>query len=155
MRKLSLRFFLAVLALLTMSRVALVVWLWPRVAETDGLWALFFGGLRIDTSLIAAIMLIPLVLSPWLGHRDSPTRLAALWYRFWWLALLLMELATPQFILGYDTRPNRLFIEYLGHPGKVFAMLWQGYMPVLAAIAVAMLVGLWLSAYIIPIRPDT
>ncbi len=154
MRKLSLYFILAVLALLTMSRLALVVWLWPRVVEADGLWPLLIGGLRTDVSMTAAIMLIPLALSPWLGHREYPTRITALWYRFWWLVLLLMELATPQFILEYDTRPNRLFFEYLGHPGEIFAMLWQGYMPALAAIVAVMLVGAWLSVRIMPVRPD-
>lgn len=44
-----------------------------------------------------------------------------------------MEIATPQFIAEYDTRPNRLFVEYLKHPKEVFGMLWRGYKGVLAA----------------------
>ncbi len=37
-----------------------------------------------------------------------------------------MELATPAFILQYDVRPNRLFIEYLKYPKEVFIdlMVW-------------------------------
>ncbi|HEX8605754.1 MAG TPA: LTA synthase family protein, partial [Pseudoduganella sp.] len=33
----------------------------------------------------------------------------------------------PQFILQYDARPNRLFIEYLSYPAEVFGTLWHGY----------------------------
>ena len=35
-----------------------------------------------------------------------------------------MEVSTPTFIAEYDTRPNRLFIEYLNHPKEVLGMLW-------------------------------
>jgi len=38
-----------------------------------------------------------------------------------------MEVITPTFILEYDLRPNRLFIEYLIYPKEIFSMLWTGY----------------------------
>ncbi len=31
------------------------------------------------------------------------------------------------FIMEYDVRPNRLFVEYLVYPKEVFGMLWSGY----------------------------
>ena len=34
-----------------------------------------------------------------------------------------MELATPGFIPEFDTRPNRLFFEYLRYPREVFGTL--------------------------------
>lgn len=43
-----------------------------------------------------------------------------------------MELSTPTFITEYDTRPNRLFIEYLNYPKEVLSMLWEGYLPTVA-----------------------
>ncbi|GEM74542.1 hypothetical protein VSA01S_06540 [Vibrio sagamiensis NBRC 104589] len=41
--------------------------------------------------------------------------------------LVYMELATAPFIMEYDLRPNRLFVEYLVYPKEVFGMLWTGY----------------------------
>ncbi|MBT2979704.1 LTA synthase family protein, partial [Vibrio anguillarum] len=43
-----------------------------------------------------------------------------------WL-IVYMEAATPPFIIEYDLRPNRIFIEYLIYPKEVFSMLWSGY----------------------------
>ncbi|SUQ23974.1 phosphoglycerol transferase [Vibrio mimicus] len=43
-----------------------------------------------------------------------------------WL-VVYMEVATPPFIIEYDLRPNRLFVEYLIYPKEVFGMLWSGY----------------------------
>ena len=41
--------------------------------------------------------------------------------------LVFFEAITPTFILEYDLRPNRLFIEYLIYPKEVFSMLFTGY----------------------------
>jgi phosphoglycerol transferase len=49
-----------------------------------------------------------------------------------------MELATPSFLMQYDTRPNRLFIEYLVYPKEVMTMLLKGYWGILI-IAVVLL----------------
>jgi phosphoglycerol transferase MdoB-like AlkP superfamily enzyme len=43
-----------------------------------------------------------------------------------WL-LVFMEIVTPSFILEYDVRPNRLFIEYLIYPDELISMLISGY----------------------------
>ena len=55
------------------------------------------------------------------------TRLAGGWLAIALILIALMEFATPQFLVEYDSRPNRLFIEYLVYPREVFAMLWEGY----------------------------
>lgn len=47
--------------------------------------------------------------------------------RFVLIFIVFMEVATPQFIMQYDARPNRLFIEYLGYPQEVFSTLWHGF----------------------------
>ncbi|KRE88653.1 sulfatase [Frateuria sp. Soil773] len=133
MRRLSWRFFAAAFVLLTLSRIGLSLWLWPRVQPVGGLWPILLGGWRIDLSYLAMICAWPVLLSPWLGHRPLAVRLSAYWYRLWWLLLVLLEVSTPQFIIEYDTRPNRLFIEYLTSPREVSAMLWHGYKGVLLA----------------------
>ena len=40
-----------------------------------------------------------------------------------------MELATPNFINQYDTRPNRLFLDYLIYPKEVMGTLLKSYLP--------------------------
>nr|WP_247741487.1 LTA synthase family protein [Luteibacter sp. SG786] len=140
---------------MTLSRVGLSLWQWTRVHDAGGLWPILLGGWRIDLSLVAMIVAWPALLSPWLGHRAWPTRIAAWWLRFWWLAFVLLEVSTPQFIVEYDTRPNRLYFEYLTSPNEVLAMLWHGYKLVVAgALIVFALVG-WVGFRLLPTRrPD-
>ncbi|MCX7513019.1 LTA synthase family protein [Frateuria hangzhouensis] len=143
MRRLSWRFFAATLVFLTLSRLGLALWLWARVQPAGGLWPVLLGGWRIDLSLLAMVVALPALLSPWLGHLAWPTRITAWWYRIWWLAFVLLEVSTPQFIREYDTRPNRLYVEYLDSPREVSAMLWHGYKGVLLAALVGLVLLGW------------
>ncbi|EKE74932.1 LTA synthase family protein [Gallaecimonas xiamenensis] len=154
MRNLSLRFLLASLCLLTLSRLGLAIWQWPRVEEAGGLWPLLLGGWRIDLSLLAMLMLVPALLSPWLGHKALATKITAWYYRLLFWCLALMEVATPQFILEYDSRPNRLFFEYLNHPHEVAAMLWQGYKGVLLVATLVLVLMAWLAGRLLPAKAD-
>ncbi|WP_413624669.1 LTA synthase family protein [Luteibacter sp. Lutesp34] len=155
MRKLTWRFIVAALVFLTLSRVGLSLWQWTRVHDAGGLWPILLGGWRIDLSLVAMIVAWPALLSPWLGHRAWPTRIAAWWLRFWWLAFVLLEVSTPQFIVEYDTRPNRLYFEYLTSPNEVLAMLWHGYKLVVAGALVAFALIGWVGFRLLPTRrPD-
>jgi phosphoglycerol transferase MdoB-like AlkP superfamily enzyme len=148
-RKLTWRFIIATLVFLTLSRVGLSVWQWSRVHDSGGLWPVLSGGWRIDLALIAMVVALPALLSPWLGHRAWPTRIAAWWLRFWWLAFVLLEVSTPQFIVEYDTRPNRLYFEYLTSPHEVAYKL-----SVAAGLVVFALIG-WLGFRLLPTRrPD-
>ena len=154
-RKLSWRFIVAALVFLTLSRVGLSLWQGTRVHDAGGIWPILLGGWRIDLSLVAMIVAWPALLSPWLGHREWPTRITAWWLRFWWLAFVLLEVSTPQFIVEYDTRPNRLWFEYLTSPNEVAAMLWHGYkLSVGAGLLVFLLLG-WIGFRLLPTRrPD-
>ncbi|WDO13807.1 LTA synthase family protein [Flavobacterium sp. WW92] len=40
-----------------------------------------------------------------------------------------MELSTPDFVAQYDTRPNRLFLDYLIYPKEVMGTLLKSYLP--------------------------
>ncbi len=155
MRKLTWRFLLLVVIFLTLSRLALSVWLWSRVQPAGGLWPIVLGGWRIDLSLLAMVCALPLLLSPWLGHRRWPTCFTAWWYRVWWLLFVLLEVSTPQFILEYDTRPNRMFVEYLNSPHEVSAMLWHGYKGVLLLGVVGLVLLGWFGFRVLRTRlPD-
>jgi len=153
MRRLVLRFVVAAFVLLTLSRLGLSLWQFERVHDAGGLWPVMFGGLRIDLSFLAMIVAVPAVLSPWLGHRPWPTRITAWWLRLAWLLLVLLEVATPQFIVEYDTRPNRLFVEYLVNPVEVGSMLWHGYKMVVACSLLVLILLGWFGFGLLATRP--
>ena len=138
-------FILASFCLLTLSRLLLCTWQWQRVRAAGGLWPILKGGLRIDAAMIAMLAGIPVLLAPWLGHYQMANHIAAGWLLIAWFLLVLLEASTPQFILEYDTRPNRLYIEYLKHPKEVMGMLWKGYKLTIGAALVAVILLVWLG----------
>ena len=127
MRRLTWRFWWAALLMLTLSRLCLVAWQWPRVSAVDGVWPILFGGLRFDLVILGMMIVLPAGLAPWFGHFSIAEKITAWWFRVCWFLLVLLELSTPQFITEYDSRPNRLSVEFLDHPREVFGILWEGY----------------------------
>ncbi len=122
--------FLTGLLFLSLTRVGLVLWKWERVQATGELCQILLQGVRVDLIQLGLLAIIPVLLSPLLASRQ----LFKVWraFTFWWVLLSLvllvfMEAATPGFILEYDVRPNRIFVEYLKYPHEVFGMLWQGF----------------------------
>ncbi len=124
-------FVLAILAFLSLSRLLLVSWQFDRVSDTGGFWFVLFQGIRFDLSLLAILLVIPFALLPLLGiHQRSMS--IALWVLKLYLLILtgvvvFLELATPNFILQFDFRPNVLFLEYLKYPKEIITMLVKGY----------------------------
>ena len=122
--------FLLGLPLLSLSRVGLMLWQMERVNAT-GVWGqMLLQGLRVDIIQLSLISLPLLALAPFLATASS----WRLWRRlsfFWVIAmiglLMTLEVASPAFITEYDTRPNRLFLEYLKYPHEVASMLWTGF----------------------------
>lgn len=127
------------LLLLSLSRLGLLLWQWQRVSESEIGFELMFQGLRADLIMVSMLM-VPVVLLFPLGGikilRPVWQKLFLLWTVLILTLLLFMELATPAFLMQYDVRPNRLFIEYLSYPKEVISMLWNGFrLSVLASIA--------------------
>lgn len=122
--------FLVGLPLLTLSRAALMLWQSERVAAT-GIWSTMqLQGVRVDVIQLSLLALPLLLLAPLLaGKRLWPAwrRLNIAWMTLAIAALALLEIASPAFINEYDSRPNRLFVEYLKYPNEVVAMLWSGF----------------------------
>lgn len=124
----------AILLIGSLSRVLLVAWQYDRVTETSVWPGIFLHGLRVDLIMAGAAAAPLVLLLPILGHRYSWTvwrRLTALWALAVIFGFLFLELSTPTFVAEYDTRPNRLFIEYLNYPREVLSMLGEGYLPTL------------------------
>lgn len=141
-------FVLGVLAL-GLSRALLIAWQWERVDVTDSLLSMLVQGLRSDVMTLGlfvapVVALLPLLLA--IGRVKWWVRLSCAWLGLSLIVIVFLELATPQFVSEYDSRPNRLFLEYLVYPHEVLAMLWNGYRGVLL-LTVAAVVGLtWVVA---------
>jgi phosphoglycerol transferase MdoB-like AlkP superfamily enzyme len=146
------------LLVLTLSRIGLVIWQFDRVSDTDALVRVLLQGVRVDIIQFGLIALIPLLLAPFL----AVLRWFHIWKRFTYgwiilsmVLLVFLEAATPGFIMEYDSRPNRIFVEYLKYPHEVFGMLWVGYkiqiflvlvVTVLAYLGMRYLMRPWLDA---------
>lgn len=142
-----------------LSRALLVLWQFDRVAATPVWPDIFLHGLRVDL-IMAGLVAAPMVLLlPLLGHRYCWAiwkRLTALWALVVVFSFLFMEVSTPTFIAEYDTRPNRLFIEYLNYPREVLGMLWEGYLPtVLTGILVVVVLTLLFAYFMRPWLQET
>ncbi len=121
---------LAGLVILSVSRLGLVAWQWDRVSATGILGEIMVQGVRADLILLGYLLALPLVLAPFLAQRYSARAwqlFTVTWASLALLFIIFMELSTPQFIMQYDFRPNRLFIEYLSYPKEVAATLWNGF----------------------------
>lgn len=118
------------LLVLTLSRIGLVIWKFDRVSATGDLIQILLQGIRVDIIQLSLLSLIPLLLAPLLATQ----RLFNIWkiLTYGWVTLsivllVFLEAATPGFIMEYDVRPNRIFVEYLKYPHEVFGMLWTGF----------------------------
>ncbi|WP_066273597.1 sulfatase-like hydrolase/transferase [Hydrogenophaga palleronii] len=145
------------LVLLWLSRLGLALWQHERISQAQAWPLLWQQGLRFDAVLIGLVWAAPAALTPWMAMARPTQRAwsAALrWYGG--LALLLlafMELSTPAFIAQYDSRPNYLFVEYLGYAKEVGGTLLKDYWAHLLAAAVALPAMAW--AYVRASRPAT
>ncbi|MDR2130583.1 MAG: LTA synthase family protein [Odoribacteraceae bacterium] len=121
-------FFGAGLFIMTASRLALFLLFRERITQTEGYPYLFLVGLRFDIIVMSYLSVLPALLSGILPGRWLPALAGFL--RIYCPALLILalflELSTPSFIHQYDTRPNRLFLEYLIYPREVIPMLLKG-----------------------------
>ncbi len=119
------------MCLLMLSRIGLALWHLDRVNDSSGWLSILFNGLRIDLATLSSLLVVPAFLSCFFAGNTTSGKAWLFFVRIWivlglWL-LVYMELATPPFIMEYDVRPNRLFVEYLKYPAEVFGMLWSGY----------------------------
>ena len=118
------------LGLLSLSRLALLIWQWERVKATGIVFDILVQGVRADLILLGYCLAPPLLLAPLLATRRSFAAWRAMtlaWTGAALVFIVFMEVATPQFIMQYDVRPNRLFVEYLNYPHEVLATLWNGF----------------------------
>jgi phosphoglycerol transferase MdoB-like AlkP superfamily enzyme len=118
------------LVIFSLSRLGLVAWQWERVSATGIVGQILVQGVRADLIMLGYLIAVPLVLSPLLAHKRTFglwKNVTVAWGTFALIFIVFMELSTPQFVMQYDVRPNRLFIEYLSYPAEVMSTLWHGF----------------------------
>lgn len=124
-------FFFIGLCITTFSRIILFFIFKERVVENPNYGQLFLIGLRFDLILMSYIAFLPAVLISLLP--DSVLKyfkkFLNVYFIFFLFLFLLMELSTLDFINQYDTRPNRLFLDYLIYPKEVVGTLLKSYLP--------------------------
>lgn len=129
------------LVILSISRLALLVAFYGRVAEVDAVRFVLIQGLRFDFVLIGIVLLIPVLILPLLAtnpHTIGIWRgLMMLWVPLVIMSVLFMELATHPFAEQFDVRPNVFFFEYIAYPKEIFSTLWGAYrFPLFAGLLV-------------------
>ena len=124
-------FICAAVLTLALFRLGLIIWQYERIDAFGDVFIILLNGLRIDLSIVAYMLAIPALihsfvsvsaLKPYWDH------FLRLWFFLCMVLLIFFECATPAFIMEYDLRPNRLFIEYLIYPNEVFSMLINGHL---------------------------
>jgi phosphoglycerol transferase MdoB-like AlkP superfamily enzyme len=125
-----LNFFMIGLLLNTLSRVFLFFIFKERVVITEDFWLIFPIGLRMDIILLSYISFLPTLLICVLpdGYLQRIKKFFSLYFVAFLFLILFMELATRDFINEYDTRPNKLFIDYLIYPKEVVGTLLKSYL---------------------------
>ncbi|MGV3461668.1 MAG: LTA synthase family protein [Flavobacterium sp.] len=124
-------FILIGLCITTLSRFLLFIVYKDRVDDTLNYWYIFPIGLRFDLILLCYLSFLPAAILSL-----APTKLLGYFKIFLYgyfslllCILLVMEVSTLNFVQQYDTRPNRLFLDYLIYPKEVIGTLFKSYLP--------------------------
>ena len=123
-------YFLAIVSIFFVGRAVLFALYFERFSKSDvNYWLTFLYGLRMDTIIACATLIIPLILlslSP-KGAKKFVNQFLTGYFLVVFLLFIYIENATLPFFAEYDVRPNFLFVEYLVYPKEVFAMIFSAY----------------------------
>lgn len=137
---------------LSVSRILLLAWQYDRVAPTQELLNILLQGVRADLILMCMGAALPVLLALAWGNKwfkNSWFKFTYWWCLIWLILVLFLELSTPSFIMQYDTRPDRLYIEYLKYPKEVFSTLWHGFrIPLIGGLIVTFIISYGYSRWL-------
>ena len=122
--------FAVYMALLSVSRIGLMLWQWDVIPESGAITVLLYG-LRFDFASICGLLAPVLLLLSICSLLGALPRVLVWIVRFYLAAagafLIMNEAATPGFILEYGVRPNNIYVKYLIYPTEVIKTLWGGH----------------------------
>ena len=147
MIKKLLTYYLLIVGLFFLGRLALFTLYFERFSESDvNYWLTFLYGLKMDTIVASMLLVIPLIIVSF-----SPQGLAKvsnLFLRLYFVSVLsfiiYIENATFPFFAQYDVRPNFKFVEYLEYPKEVFSMIIADYKLAISMAFVMISLFAWL-----------
>jgi len=118
------------LLIMTLSRILLFFIYKARIDETENFWYIFPIGIRFDLIVLSYLSFLPALLICVLPTKFlfKISKFLHIYFLFFLFLILLVELATPDFVRQYDTRPNRLFLDYLIYPKEVLGTLFKSYL---------------------------
>ena len=135
------------LIITTLSRIVLFLIFRERVIEDADYWRIFTIGFRFDIIMLSYLAFLPAFLltflpDPFLKKFDGFLNIYFILFLF---LFFFMELSTLNFINEYDTRPNRLFLDYLIYPKEVLGTLVKSYLPSMIFTFILVLVALYFA----------
>ena len=140
-------FFIIGLMITTLSRIILFFIFNDRVTLIEDYWRIFTIGFRFDIIMLCYLAVLPAALLTFLPTK-ALSKLNWFFNGYFILFLFLflfMELATLDFINQYDTRPNRLFLDYLIYPKEVIGMLVKSFLPSLIITGLFLIITLFFA----------
>lgn len=142
-------FFLFGMIILSVSRLGLAIYFHQEISEVDGWLTVFLQGIRVDIASLFMLLALPTLLLSVLPSRILKLHFlqgaVVIWLALSICVLLFLELATPDFLLEYGLRPNRLFVEYLIYPKEVFSTIIKGRPVQLFAALLICALAIWSS----------
>lgn len=139
-------FFIIALLITTLSRTFLFLMFRERVIETSDFWLIFPIGTRMDLIIMSYIAFLPTLLICLLPEKTLYTirKFFSFYFILSLFLFLFMELATRDFINEYDTRPNKLFVDYLIYPKEVGGTLLKSYLGSMIITFIILVLVLWM-----------
>ena len=124
------KYYLYMIGVFFAGRLALFILYFDQFKDMgSSMYLSFLYGLRMDTIIASAFLIIPLILSS-----VSPNffkNFVSKFLKYYFLVvisfIIYIENATFPFFAQYDVRPNYLFVEYLVYPKEVFSMIISEY----------------------------
>ncbi|MCI1779659.1 MAG: LTA synthase family protein [Bacteroidales bacterium] len=133
-----LKYMATLLVVLSVSRLILSFIYFSRVYAVPDWYRMFTLGVRMDMIMIGYLCFIPAVFLFLLP--DKAVKKISWIFRWYFILtifyMVFMELVTVPFVNEYDTRPNRLFVDYLQYPHEVASMLVKGFTMDLIVVSV-------------------
>lgn len=125
-----LNFIIIGLIINNLSRIILFLIFRGRVENTENFWYLFPIGIRFDLILLCYLSFLPFIILTFIPNKFYPyvKRFLNIYFIFFLSCMLFLEISSTDFIKQYDTRPNRIFLDYLIYPKEVMGTLFKSYL---------------------------
>ena len=124
--------YIGMVTLFFVGRLGLFVLYFDRINESGTeYWWSFLYGLKMDTIIACAFLIIPTLLLLLLPSflKTIGNAVIRVYLLLIFLLIIYIENATFPFFAEFDVRPNSLFIDYLEYPKEVLGNIWASYKP--------------------------